>query len=444
MSMLSNAVSGINAANTALTVTGQNVANASVPGYSRQTVYLETSSGSLNGVTVAKVDRVVNNFLNTDIWRTGSDLGYYQSLSEMLIRLETLLGSDSLDLNNSFANIESALNAALSDPASIAYRQQVISSCDALTQSVSQISGAIADQRLALNNELQALAQNASSITSQIADLNERISKAQALGQPTAELEDARELLMTELSEYMAFDAITQADGSVNITAKNGAPLVVGGKAASVAVDSHSVSVEFAGQTFPLSAEVGGRIGGLIEADENVLGKTQGQLEELLKNVADAVNGALAEGFDLNGDAGIPMFEYDENDILGTFRINPEMTPEKLAFRGGMEDDEGNWVPTGGIGDNGNIANIIDSLGEAAVGFDVILGDLAIQSKQIQNSATTAETLNNNAVMARDSVSGVNLDEEAANLMYYQQMYSANAKVISTAGELFNTLINSF
>ena len=44
----------------------------------------------------------------------------------------------------------------------------------------------------------------------------------------------------------------------------------------------------------------------------------------------------------------------------------------------------------------------------------------------------------------RNSVSGVNLDEEAANLIRFEQLYSANAQVISVARELFDRLINSF
>ena len=44
----------------------------------------------------------------------------------------------------------------------------------------------------------------------------------------------------------------------------------------------------------------------------------------------------------------------------------------------------------------------------------------------------------------RDSRSGVNLDEEAASLIHFQQMYSANAKVITTADQMFNSLLNMF
>ncbi|MDP2716691.1 flagellar hook-associated protein FlgK [Rheinheimera sp.] len=440
MSMLLNGVSGLNAANNALNVVGQNVANAAVKGYSRQTVYLETAGGSLNGVKVTKVDRIVNDFLNDDIWRTGSDVGFYDGFQSYLGYLEQILGTESLNLNDAVADISAAFNAAMSAPDSNAYRQQVLSSAQALVQDLSQINGALSDQQDKLGKELSNLADNSSSLFEQIAELNSKISKAQALGQPTSELSDAREVLVTELSAYMGVDIVDPGDGNINISSKNGAPLVVGSKAAAATVTGTTVEVNFNGQTFPLNESVGGRIGGLLNVDVNVLQPAKLELEQIVTNIADSVNTALSEGFDLNGLPGEPLFQYNPADVLGTISVNPALQPDDLAFIG--NDGFGN--PTGGRGDNGNIANLVASLNGGTAGYDTLIGDLAIQSKQVQSSVKTAQVLNNDAVAARDSVSGVNLDEEAANLMYYQQLYDANARVISTADQLFKTLINIF
>jgi flagellar hook-associated protein 1 FlgK len=73
-----------------------------------------------------------------------------------------------------------------------------------------------------------------------------------------------------------------------------------------------------------------------------------------------------------------------------------------------------------------------------------LIGKLAIQSKQVQASIKTSQVLNDKALAARASVSGVSLDEEAANLTYYRQLYEANAKVISTADQMFMTLMAMF
>ncbi len=438
MSMLLNAVSGLNAANAGLLVAGQNTANAAVKGYSRQTVYLDTASGGLNGVKVTKIDRIVNDYLNNDIWRTSADLNYYQGFQTYLGYHEELLGTESLNLNNSVADMKTALNAALATPESPAYRQQFISSADALAQKLAQINGALEGQQLKLSKELSDLSDNASSLTSQIADLNAKISKAQALGEPTAQLKDAREEILTELSSYIGIDVLNQADGTVNVTALNGAPLIIGSKSSTLSVNGSAVTATFNNQDFPLSGAVGGRIGGLLSVASDILQPVRDSLNSLIVTIADSVNNALADGFDLNDDPGRPLFAYNPADPLGTIRIT-DITTDELAFRG---NDAG--APSGGKGDNGNIANIINSMNGSTAGYDVLIGDLAIQSKQIQSSAKAALILNDNAIAARDNLSGVNLDEEAASILLYQKLYDANAKVISTADQMFKTLINMF
>lgn len=435
MSMLSNAVSGLNAANLALQVAGNNTANAAVKGYSRQSVYLETAMGNLNGVKVTKVDRIVNSYLNNDIWRTSSDLSYYQGFQSYLGFVEQVVGTDSLNLNNAITQITSALNAALAQPDSPAYRQQVLSAADALVQDMAQLNGAMDGQRLKVAKELSDLTANASSLTSQIADLNQRISKAQALNEPTAQLQDARERLIGELSGYVSISVLEQADGSVNLSTTNGSPLVIGNKAAAFSINDNAVSVSFNQQEYPLTANAEGRIGGLIAVQQQVLTPVTEQFNQFLSTIADTVNAALVAGYDLNGNPGKPLFVYDAAGALSSFRVNPDITPQELAFRGSL---------VAGVGDNSNIAAVVDALNSAAPGYNSLVGELAIQSKQVQNSIKTAQVLNNNAINARESISGVNLDEEAANIMFYQNMYAANAKVISTADQLFRTLINAF
>ena len=186
MSMLSNGVSGLNAANAGLHAVSQNVSNAAVKGYSRQTVVLQTNDGQLNGVKVTKFERVVDNFLNADIWRTQSDLNYYESYQDYLGYLEEVLGTDSLNLNDAMAELNAAFNAALSAPESPAYRQQVISSSNAMVQDLQQLDGALTGQVRKLEFELEAVTENVNSVLRELADLNQKISKEVALGQLAA------------------------------------------------------------------------------------------------------------------------------------------------------------------------------------------------------------------------------------------------------------------
>lgn len=435
MSMLNNALSGLNAANIALTVAGQNVANAAVDGYSRQQAQFKTSNVYLGGVEVASVDRIVDAFLNDDIWRTNSDLSYFQNKQTYLGFIEQVVGSDSLNLNNSITSLTSALNAAATTPDSNAYRQQFLSAAEGLMRDFGQINGALEGQLNKLNTQMSNVALEVTSLTKQIADVNASIGKAVANNQPSAELKDNRERLINQLSKHIGVSTVERSNGLVDISTLSGAPLVVGTKGASIEINGTTVSSNFLGQKFKLNEHVGGQFGGLISADTQVIQPTLASLNNLVADLADDINTALQSGFDLNNNAGIALFEYNATNPLGSIGINPNIGTDELAFKGSN---------TAGPGDNSNITNIISAMSGKGERFTLLVGDLAITSKQNQTSIATASSLNTNAVAARDSLSGVNLDEEAASLMHFQQMYSANAKVISTADQMFNTLLQMF
>ena len=219
MSMISNAMSGLNAANVAMTVAGQNVANAAVDGYSRQAASFATSNSPLGGVYVNSVDRIVDAFLNDDIWRTQSDLSYYQSKQTYLGYVEEIVGTDSLNFNDAVGQITNAFNAAASSPDSNAYRQQIISSSEGLIQDLAQMNGALSAQIDKLSLEMTNLASNTSSTAQQIADVNQSIVQAIANKQPTAELKDKiRDLEdVTKANPYQKIIFVAQAVDSWRI-----------------------------------------------------------------------------------------------------------------------------------------------------------------------------------------------------------------------------------
>ncbi len=444
MSLLSNALSGLNAANIGLIVAGQNTANEAVEGYSRQGMTLATSSGNLNGVSVVSVDRIVNSFYNDDIWRTQADLSHYEGLQSYLGYLEELMGTDSLNLNNSIADITTALNASMTNPESTAYRQEVLAAAESLIQDLAQLNSAINGQLEKMSNEMSDLSTNASSVMEQIADYNQKVALAKAKGDSTAELEDARETLVTQLSEFIGVDVNYRDDGQMDISTLSGAPLVIGRQAASLSVNGTEVTSTLSTQSFLLHGDIGGRLGGLITAENDAIQPTIDSLNDIVTQLADGVNNALAEGFDLNGTPGEPMFTYNAANPIGSLALSDTISVETLAFIGGEDDGAGGWVATGGAGDNNNLSNIIAAFESQGDSYTSLVGRLATESRQNQSSVATAQALTDNAVSARDSLSGVNLDEEAANILHFQQLYQANAKVMATADELFNTLLASF
>jgi flagellar hook-associated protein 1 FlgK len=75
--------------------------------------------------------------------------------------------------------------------------------------------------------------------------------------------------------------------------------------------------------------------------------------------------------------------------------------------------------------------------------YSDLIADVGAQTQALQTSAAAQQALLSNAQDAQSSYSGVNLDEEAANLLRYQQSYQASAKVIAAASDLFQVFLNA-
>ncbi|AWN16027.1 flagellar hook-associated protein FlgK [Salinisphaera sp. LB1] len=119
--------------------------------------------------------------------------------------------------------------------------------------------------------------------------------------------------------------------------------------------------------------------------------------------------------------------------------------PAKLAAAGAS----GSGAGAGGPGDNTN-ANALAALQQAKTvegnrsfsdNYSQLVGDIGNKAQSLQVNSDSESALTNELSQAQQSVSGVNLDEESVNLMYYQQMYQANARVIKTASTVFNTVL---
>jgi flagellar hook-associated protein FlgK len=105
------------------------------------------------------------------------------------------------------------------------------------------------------------------------------------------------------------------------------------------------------------------------------------------------------------------------------------------------------------IGDNRNglaLAQLQhrDMLGPGSGTFQEIyqdeIGKIGASSQAAQTSASSLETVAQNLKTAFDEATGVNLDSEAADLIKLQQAYSACAQIVSTARDMFNTILNAF
>ena len=433
MSLISTATSGLMSSQVVMNMIGQNVANATTEGYSRQTAQL--SSTSDGGVTVSSISRVVDQYLNTQLWNATSDVGYDTSYSEYISATEELLSSDSMGIDTLLDDFYSALSAASSSPDDDTLREAVLSSAEALANGFNWLSESLNDQYSSINEQLATSVSSVNDLSSTIAELNQQIITLQAQGGDTSSLEDSRDQAVTELSELIAVDVTEQADGSYTLTLGQGQPLVSGSTAATLSLNNGDVSLQYNSQTFSVSDDVGGNIGGLLDYVSEVLEPTLSALNEQATSIADEFNALQTSGYDLDSESGSALFTYSSSNAAGSLALADDFTTDELAFSDSA---------TSGSSNNNNLLLMLDLQEDQSDSYSTLLADVAIQSSAISATLSANTELVDSVESSISSTSGVNSDEEAANLLIYQAAYEANAKVITVAGELFDTLMSMF
>ncbi len=454
MTMINNALSGALAAQVALTTTSHNIANVMTPGYTRQGALLasvgpmsagKTAAGS--GVAVSSLLRFSDSYKSQQLWQAASQKGMYGAGTTYYTQLEQVLGDQSASLDTGLDGFFSALNAASTDPTSSPLRQQVITSAEALVQRFNSLNQVMLNQRQSLAVQRDATLAQVNSLSQDIASLNERIATTAALGGSTSSLVDARDNKIDELAGLVGVQVVDQADGSRSVSLSNGVPLVSGSLAAtltqeSAADGSHTLKAVFAKETFSFKGEtLGGQLGGMERYETDVLVPSMEVVSDLATGVADAVNTQLAVGYKPDGTAGTALFEVDTTSG-GLLKVVDGIQSSDLAFSADAASpgDSGNLLELVGLVDGSVTVGVLGSVRLGDV-HTQLLGRLAMQSQQNQASLDTAQTVRDQAEESWKSTSGVNQDEEAMNLVQYQQMYEANMKVIAVANQLFEATL---
>jgi flagellar hook-associated protein 1 FlgK len=456
MSIINNALSGSLAAQLALNATSQNIANLQTRGYTRQGVLLGAlgpgagvrSAG--NGVAVTSLLRFSDGYKSQQLWRAASDLGQRSQTQPYLTSLERVMGEDSSGLSAGVDIFFTALNAAGDDPTSSPLRQQVVTAANAMAQHFNSIANVLASQKLSVQQQRAALVPQINTTLQDIAALNQKISGAAAGSSNTSALVDARDLAIDQLAGYVGISVLEQPDGSRSVSLRGGQPLVAGSLAASIGSSTdgagvQSLTLTFTNSTFGLNgAALGGQLGGLSDYEINTLAPLQQSVSDLAGAVAAKVNAQLALGTDLNGAAGAPLFAFNGSSAAGMLQTVAGFQPAQLAFASdGTPGDSSNLQALIAIKNQPVTLSSIGAVLLSDAGTQLI-GKLAIDSQQNKALLGTATTLRNQAEDDWSSTSGVNKDEEAVNLVQYQNMFQANMKVISVANSLFDATLAMF
>jgi len=438
--LVSIANSGARAARTALDVTANNIANASSAGYIRRSVGLsELGANSVSsaptainlaGVRVSGVVRNADMFRQAEVRRTGSDAARAGAEVTGLENIEAAL--EQTGVYDSIVGFEGGLQQLLSDPVDGSLRASVVEQGRTLAQTFNVAAKSLDAVGEGLRFEALDGVDAVNRIAGELARVNLRLSRAADASSDQTALLDQRDNLLQELSGHVDLTTSFNADKTVAVIigGPSGGALVSGGAAGTMAMTTApggTVAFTLDGNAVTIG---GGAIAGKSLALTE-LAQDHIKLDAVASSLITTVNNAQAAGVDLAGNSGQPLF-------AGTGAADMAM----VASGGGALAT----APASAGAQSRNPANLValrSALGTAdpAGGMDALLFGVssAVAGRSITRDALAS--ISSSAQVALQAQAGVDLDQEAVNLVRYQQAYQASARIMQVASDIFDSVL---
>lgn len=537
MSLFSIGLSGLSAAQNALSTTSNNISNVYTDGYSRQLTLLGQNSsgeGAGSGVSVDGIQRQYNSYISSQLNQVNTRESALETYQSQVNQIDDLLADSDSGLTTLMQNFFSSLEDLTGAPADAAAREGLLGSSRSMAAQFRAYDSYLGDMREGINGQIGDVVTQVNNLSDQIADLNKQVTLARARsGEEPNALLDQRDKLVSDLGELVDVNVQVQDGSTYQVSLSNGMPLVAGNKsfdlvAVKSSEDPSSITIAYedgGGSRSPLRESVikGGELGGLLSFRSETLDSAQNQLGQLAVTLAQSFNAQHEAGVDLNGNDGEAFFalgsptvigsssntggvsmnaEYgdvgeltaddyrltyqaaddsysvenlgsgevtqlstDEDVSIGGVTLTPNGTPADgdvfvvqptrnaaAGFDVALSDTSliaAASADSGGSGDNRNALALLDLQNQKLVGgsatfsggYASLVSDVGNRAAITEANLTTQQGLSDQLYAYQQADSGVNLDEEYANLMQYQQYYSANAKIIEAGSTILDTIL---
>ncbi|RDW16516.1 flagellar hook-associated protein FlgK [Oceanobacillus arenosus] len=475
----------------ALYTTGHNIANANTEGYSRQRVNFETTTpypsvgrnrpqipGQIGtGVEAGSVQRIRNQFLDTQYRGENSLSGYWSTRAEAFSRMEGLLNEPSeTGLNASMDQFWQSLNGLATNPENSGARSVVVQRGQALAETFRYLDNSLDTIRGDLKQQLESNVNNVNSILRQIDDINTEVRKLETNGFVTNDLYDRRDVLIDELSNMMEVSVgYDESSASAKDIAQGVATIKVGdivlvngadGGHSTVSINNGDANYDAVEKLVVTDAnEVEsiidmppgkeGSIAALIQAYGYSDGtEIKGDYSDILATLddmafkfADAFNGVHQLGYGLDGNTGRNFFEElasTENaakliKVDASIMENPSLVAasnDGISGDGGNASDLADVLYNDLVFENGEKTSIKDF-------YESVIGKLGVNASEANRMADNTTILLTQVQNQRLSISSVSLDEEMSNLVKFQHAYNAAARSLTAYDELIDRVINN-
>ncbi len=442
---LTTAADALGVFSKALTTVSNNVENAGTPGYARQDFQVvaqpfDPNAGLPGGIAAGEIENSRDAYAEQTVWTDQQGFGMADQSVTELSSIEPLFdvtGDSGIPKAlNAFFQSFSALSVSPNDAVA---RNNVLSSATELAQQFNSTATGLGNASLSLNQKIGSAADAINSLTQQIAEFNTQIDSDPQSGSDPA-VDASLHNALESLAEYVNVTVLPQPGGSVTVLMDGQTPLVIGDRqyaiqasgASGVAVVQDASGHDVTGQL------AGGRLAALVGMKNTVLPGYSNSLSQLAAGISDQVNNTLLQGVDQSGNAGAPLFSYDNvSDAAATLQMSGITAGQLAAALSSAPGGNGNAL---------NLAALADSPQIGGMTFTQYYSSLASQVGQSLNSAqqdqTTQQDLLDQARNTRADTEGVSLDVEATKMIEYQRAYQATARMVTILNDLTQTVMD--
>ena len=347
MSLMNVGVSALNANQQALTTVGHNIANVNTPGYSRQTVYTNALHGQNmgngfigKGVQVATVMRNYSALLNRQSNAANAIHAADTSRLQGLMQMQDVFKGGDGSLGAAVTNMMNAFVDVQAAPSDATGRNVVLTRMSELAARFHAASNMLEEQDYSTAQQLRNNALLVNDKASQVARLNNEISRALATGHQPNDLLDARDQVIREINQYVQTTQVAADDGSISLFVGGSQALVLGINSGQLSVEetkeypgSQRMALYFSqpgGQQLELTAAMvgGGEIAGLLKFRNEDLAEGRNLLGRLAMTIGHELNLQNQRGLTLNGQQGgalfaLPTISTGYGNITGYSNIGP-------------------------------------------------------------------------------------------------------------------------
>ncbi|WNR44691.1 flagellar hook-associated protein FlgK [Paenibacillus roseipurpureus] len=459
---------GILTQQAALTTSGHNVANANTPGFSRQVVKMvaaepieypglqrSTIPGQMGqGVLFTEVSRIRETFLDKQFANENKSLGEWTVRQDTLEKLEAIVNEPSdTGLRQVLDNFWNAWQELSKQPDNLETRAVVKESALAVTDAFNHAAKQLNDLTSDINDNISVKVTQVNSTLKQIANLNSEIYRVEGLGNNANDLRDQRDLLIDQLSKV------------VNVTVQeepNGYHVRMGNQDLVVGDTPTDFTTDMATAAYPTDLN-SGELYGLLYSNAAYVTGYKNQLNSMVSTIVTAVNDTHKQGYTLQnpatkgGEFFSPVTDFSNaaltmkvssnitdnvENIAASLRVDPATNKvikgnNELALKiANIKNEKYNF-------DGSGVQKIILNGGTFDEFLRAVVSEIGVQTQEAQRQASNQKILVDQVDARRQSVSGVSLDEEMADMIKYQHAYNAAARSLTTFDEMLDKVINS-